>query len=524
MTVCTPARQVRPLDGKTGEKFGLVDQDLIASTPRTAGEMKLNIRQRDELPRLSWCLSLVQGSATAQINCGPWVETGEDWFLEGAWDGDFSEPDFEKHCGLMGSGCRVIGRELILATPSHILDPLYLVLHEGRLTASNSLAFVLVATGLRLDPAYPYYQLDFHSSRYGFDRCVKELPTKDGPGIRLFRYTNIRLDDRLHVTTTPKPMPPDWKGFHDYREFLVDTLRALNDNANAPRRRIQYKLMSTMSSGYDSSAAAALAASVGGACAVTVKNGGDFQTRELTDDSGARVAEHLGLQITELPIVDFEDISDTARAECSSSGGLVELNFITFDRLLPRKLVTTGHTGNFWMGDVPPSSTFARMGPDGTGLAESRLRQGFIHVPVPMLGAVRGRRIHAICRSQEMKPWSVRRTYDRPVPRRILEESGVPRGLFARKKIGGIIVWSEYVPDAAVQFYFQHRSERSTMSRVLLAIRWRTTDWYCRTLALLQRFGLLKRPPRTHWDIPQRGPASMIVQWGQHVVQQRYRV
>ena len=35
-----------------------------------------------------------------------------------------------------------------------------------------------------------------------------------------------------------------------------------------------------------------------------------------------------------------------------------------------------------------------------------------------------------ISRSPEMGPWVVGHSYDKPIPRRILEEAGVPRGMF----------------------------------------------------------------------------------------------
>ena len=36
-----------------------------------------------------------------------------------------------------------------------------------------------------------------------------------------------------------------------------------------------------------------------------------------------------------------------------------------------------------------------------------------------------------------MKPWSVAKSYDRPIARRIAEEAGVPRHLFGQVKKGG---------------------------------------------------------------------------------------
>jgi hypothetical protein len=70
----------------------------------------------------------------------------------------------------------------------------------------------------------------------------------------------------------------------------------------------------------------------------------------------------------------------------------------------------------------------------GGSLAEFRLRVGFIHVPAAYFGGVRQPDMLAIAKSAEMRPWSVGGDYDRPIPRRILEEKGVPREAFGYRK------------------------------------------------------------------------------------------
>lgn len=77
---------------------------------------------------------------------------------------------------MMGSGARIIDSTLGLATPSHMLDPLYLVMHGETFHVSNSLAFMLVALALKLDPAYLYCRVDLVSSRLGLDQFVRDGP------------------------------------------------------------------------------------------------------------------------------------------------------------------------------------------------------------------------------------------------------------------------------------------------------------------------------------------------------------
>jgi hypothetical protein len=70
----------------------------------------------------------------------------------------------------------------------------------------------------------------------------------------------------------------------------------------------------------------------------------------------------------------------------------------------------------------------------GSGLSEYRLRTGFMHVPVPVFGFNAAQSIRAIGRSEAMQPWRLGTSYDRPIPRRIAEEAGVPRMAFGVKK------------------------------------------------------------------------------------------
>jgi hypothetical protein len=73
--------------------------------------------------------------------------------------------------------------------------------------------------------------------------------------------------------------------------------------------------------------------------------------------------------------------------------------------------------------------------PAGASLTEFRLRVGFVHLPVPLLTYGAQPSLHRISNSQAMRPWRVRNPhYDRPIPRRLVEEAGIPRELFGRRK------------------------------------------------------------------------------------------
>ena len=85
------------------------------------------------------------------------------------------------------------------------------------------------------------------------------------------------------------------------------------------------------------------------------------------------------------------------------------------------------------------------------GICEYRLIRGIIHCPVPYWGIRHFESIQKISKSNKMKPWSIGGDYDRPVPRRIVEEAGVPRRLFGQIKkntqVPPYVLWP-YSPEA----------------------------------------------------------------------------
>ena len=70
-----------------------------------------------------------------------------------------------------------------------------------------------------------------------------------------------------------------------------------------------------------------------------------------------------------------------------------------------------------------------------------RLDAGYVQVAVPFIGGRRRADIVHITESAEMDPWRLGTDYDRPIPRRLAEEAGVPRALFGQKKVASIVMF-----------------------------------------------------------------------------------
>ncbi len=107
------------------------------------------------------------------------------------------------------------------------------------------------------------------------------------------------------------------------------------------------------------------------------------------------------------------------------------------DEVVAGRAVLSGWYGDsMWGLDGAPWKDLVRSGRSsaGDGLGEFRLRTGFMHVPVPAFGFNRAAVVRAISESEDMRPWRLGTDYDRPISRRIVEESGVPRHLFGVEK------------------------------------------------------------------------------------------
>src|SRR5690606_38494472 len=90
---------------------------------------------------------------------------------------------------------------------------------------------------------------------------------------------------------------------------------------------------------------------------------------------------------------------------------------------------------------------------------------------VPYLGARRREDLYRITHSDELGPWRLNVPYDRPLPRRIAEERGVPREMFGQKKLASVINFPlPSVPrDPALRAeYFDYLAAKGLCSRLTL--------------------------------------------------------
>lgn len=407
--------------------------------------MRFRFERADGLPRLAWCAHLRAGEPVVSVRHGPWVETADNAFFEGSWNDDFEPRRFDIATTFIGTGARLSDGGVLFSTATNQIDRIYSIRKGDNLWLSNSMVFLLVEAGDEPDPNYPYYYGDLLGHyQTGLLRDVKTLPTRMGNRVQIHDYRNVLVRPELSLRRREKLVPSVPGNFREYEELLLKTIGGVFRNASDPARRWTYRPLHTLSSGYDSTAFAAIAKQCGSTEAVTFSTVGGASS----GDSGMPIAKALNLDCTEYDLLGYRELPGCPEAEfCAACPSGNYVNLASIEAMLAGRLLLTGNGGDlFWSGRddlnlpglVQPWANYTH----GEAMAEYRLRAGFNVFMGPLIGAIHSEALMRIARSEEMQPWALRRGhYDRTIPRRIAEQAGVPREIFATRNHGGGHTW-----------------------------------------------------------------------------------
>ncbi len=396
----------------------------------------------DSLPPLAWCTRVRAGPGVATVFHGRSVETAPEFFAEAAWNGGFTGPGLRAATVVCGTGATCDAGRFTFHASTDGQSPLFSVRMRDVMHISNSPGFALAAAGQRPDPLYPFY---YHGLvriyRGGFRGANGFLPTA-APGVWLGVHFHavLRIGTDLAVTVElPEPgdEPRTWEAY----KLLVDRgVRDVIANACDGSRRLHYRPLAQISRGYDSAATAALAAEAGCQEAVTIH---DSRADDPGRDGGEGIARVLGMGCRVIDRWGHVQRQDPVEAEFAfPSVGAIPA-WSELERDLAGRLVVSGTHGDFvWeltrkqpLSDEleRPSETLI----SGLSGLEFRLRTGYLPLAPATIGMRHSQAIVAIGRSPELRHWSVGGAYDRPIPRRIVEECGVPRSSFGMTKFAG---------------------------------------------------------------------------------------
>lgn len=393
--------------------------------------MRFEYHAVPEWPPLAWLAAVDEGSPTITVFHGLRVETRERWFCEAVWDGDFEDGGFDRTDVVGGTGARLRKDRVVFVPPGSTIDRLNALAVGGRTWISSSLCCLLAAVGGTLDPAYPEYFRDLRTVMYqGLGRHKRSLPTSRGP-VELTYFHNLSWDGHAFAI---EPKPGDervWRTFDGYRDFLLSSMEAVAGNLAAPGRAHRYRMLGTLSRGYDSAAVTALASQFGCEDALCFT-----RSREGFDDNGAPLASYLKVRPHVFESDAWRSLGAIETPFIAGDPGWDEVYLRPAEHLLAGSVFLSGYFGDqMWSKDPRTLEPLFLMGAAGMALTEYRLKVGFIACPPPYWGGRLLRQTAAISSSDAMKPWDVPGPYSRPICRRIVEEAGVPRELFGQRKM-----------------------------------------------------------------------------------------
>jgi hypothetical protein len=489
------------------------------ASQRAPTAWRFDYRPAAALPPLAWGARLAGGAAV--VDCGVAVRCTADGFFEGSWAGGAELAAIPAASTVVGSGIVADGARALVVTPSHTLEGIFFVRSAGTLVLANTLAGLLEACALELDPNVRYPPL-FGQINQGIRRALIELPTS-GPPIEQLYFHNLAVTVDGATAVSAKPAEPPFSTFAEYRDLLVVQTRSVF--ANAPG----YTPVVALSSGYDSTAVAAVGTAAGLRRAASLRDGVAWRGYGGTSDSGARAAQALGLALAEFDRLAYLAADDLPEAELLANGMSGEdIVLRSLEPELHRSILLSGFWGGAaWRG--PDRSELKRTDLSGTSLTEMRLRLDFIHLPVPYLGGLQQPTLARLRLSDEMRPFSVGGVYDEPVARRLAEEAGVPRGAFATTKLA-----------TSRRFHIEglaglSRAARADLERFAGADALRRLPPrppFDRRHRLAIRLAKALRVPRLVAGLEQRGRAavhiepvlgSLLLRWALSVVRPRYR-
>lgn len=295
-------------------------------------------------------------------------------------------------------------------------------------------------SGLNLDAQYLKYETDFNSIMRGIEKYNPHIHVLDLDGnpasVTVYYYRNIEIDSRNQCSVTIKKKVVPFADFEDYQNRLTNDMAAMYYNAKDDKRNYKYGVVTMISKGYDAPCCATIVKKIGGDTALTFTAEGKY-----AEDSGVEIAQKLGYRnIIERDALAYKKRADCVETEYIASGELgAQISFSAFDTEYRGNLVFCGDRGDsIWDRKSKHRNNefhFIDM-LSHLGVAERHLWVGYIHVPMPLYGASAWPSLYEIANSTQMVKWWMNNSYDRPIPRRIIESAGIPRECFGVEKRG----------------------------------------------------------------------------------------
>lgn len=403
--------------------------------------MRFDYTVINSLPPLSWLAVLEEGSSLVRVIVGNAVETFDDFFVSGVWDGDFEQGDFENCDFACCTGARISAgsEQVVFLTPHHLNACIFSVRQNSSLILSNSASFTLAYSGEKLDPNYFEYDKDMCCELLA-ERNMKppyhsSIPLLKKSRLNIYSFCKIFIDKSLNVKLERRSSKFHFSNYSDYRRAISLTLEKLSLNVKSEKRKCEYGMMATISRGYDAPTCATLVREIGCDEVFTFNRPAKYK-----NDCGTELAQILGYKTIYECDGDLVK-SNTEYIEAADFASGDTGSMVTFEGhkdLFANKLLFCGFRGDeYWAIDHEPNDDMLCLTETSSENSyEVFLQSNTILIMIPCIGADHATQIFDISMSDEMKPWRLGVRYDRPICRRIVEEAGIGREMFGQKKVG----------------------------------------------------------------------------------------
>lgn len=497
--------------------------------------MIFNYIKKSTLPKLGWCMVINKNNQNISVYSGEYVETFSDWFVSGVWDDDFSSANFENAHFLCGTAVKIKDDVITVYSPTHERQRFCYIKYDDKIIFSNSIPLLLAMSGEKFDVDYHNYEEVLCGILKGTKDYPKEIPLSDNKVMVQVFCADISVDLNLKLTYTRKPIHRDFVDYNDYLSSLCQMCEKVRDNGLDCKRSHKYSMVSTASSGYDSSTCAAIAKMVGCDTLLTFKGG------YYNQDSAVEIGKKLGYKtIIERGHKDFKVKLDCIDAEFFVCGDLgAYLQFSAFENDFAGNIVFSGTSGSYiWDKDSNVNIDSVRYNYNyytaNLSFAENALKNGYVFFPLPLYGSTAVESIQRITNSEEMKPWTLNTSYDRPICRRVLETSGVDRNMFGHTKYGGGFSLArnftkrQIKPKMSIEGYKSFckwlkvkGNNRWTLNRVFKMIQYHFATIPDYTAYVLKKLGF-NVVSHAVISYPNPGLPSKLIIWGMEVVTNKY--
>jgi hypothetical protein len=207
-------------------------------------------------PPLAWVAELNRTVSDMRVFHGSGIETCSKWFVEGVWNETFTKGDFDRTDLVFGSGARIRGEDVIFVSSGTTVDRLHKISIREKTYISNTLPGLLA-------------HLDLPATLRGYTEAVNTIVggiDQDNPvfyaGSKkvelLYFYNWIWSDNTIRRRNKPFTSR-QFSSYYEYIRFIEGSIKCITLNAKSPARKTKYRLLGSISSGYDSATASALA-------------------------------------------------------------------------------------------------------------------------------------------------------------------------------------------------------------------------------------------------------------------------